>query len=263
MALIIDVETTGLPLCGMLPFGENPPYEELDKYNNARIVQISMMICNEQLEYIEMFDFIIKNDEYNIENSNIHGITNEISQEKGYIFTEVIPILLNNLKKVSCIVAHNANFDISIIKSELHRLSMNEAIDEINTKHIVCTMKLTKSIVKAKNKNNRIKNPKLGELYKFVFDEVIENAHNSNYDVINLHKSIKQLYDTNDIFKDNYNKCILTIQIQRDYASDLSLSFNINSLKLNELKKLCKEMGIKKYSKMNKNELIKILKISI
>ena len=53
------------------------------------------------------------------------------------------------------------------------------------------------------------------------------------------------------------------MRMPREYLSDLSLSFNINALKLNELKKLCKEMGIKKYSKMNKNELIKILKISI
>lgn len=252
MALIIDVETTGLPLRENLPFGKNHSYQELDKYNTARIVQLSMMLCNEQLEPIEMFDFIIKNSDYNIENSNIHGITNEISQEKGIIFSEIIPMLLDNLKKVSCIIAHNANFDITIIKSELYRLSMNEIIDEINKKCIACTMKLTKSIVQAKNKNNKIKDPRLEELYKFVFDKDIENAHNSNYDVINLHKSIKQLYDTNTSFKSSYEKCISNALMEQQ--DETLLTFN--TFKVTELKKLCKEMGIKKYSKMNKRELI-------
>ena len=197
MALIIDVETIGLPERGSLPFGENPPFDQLNKYESARMVQISMMLCNENLEQVEMLDFIIKRDGFNIENSNFHGITNAISSEKGMSLSEVALILSNKLKHISHIIAHNANFDISIIKSELHRLSLSSIIEEINSKQVLCTMNLTKSIVKAKNKYNKIKDPSLSELYKFVFNKNIENAHNSNYDVINLHSSIKQLYDTN------------------------------------------------------------------
>lgn len=197
MALIIDVETIGLPERGTLPFGENPPYDQLNKYNSARMVQLSMMLCNENLEQVEMLDFIIKTDGFIIRNSNFHGITNEISLEKGVSFFEVAVILSNKLKQVSHIIAHGANFDICIIKSELHRLSMDTIIDEINSKQILCTMNLTKPIVKAKNKYNKIKEPSLAELYKFALNKNIENAHNSNYDVINLHESIKQLYDKN------------------------------------------------------------------
>ena len=40
MALIIDVETTGLPVRG-----KNPYYKNLDTYENCRIVQLSYMIC--------------------------------------------------------------------------------------------------------------------------------------------------------------------------------------------------------------------------
>jgi ParB/RepB/Spo0J family partition protein len=197
MALIIDVETIGLPERGTSPFGENPPYNQLNKYDSARMVQLSMMLCNENLEQVEMLDFIIKTDGFIIRNSNFHGITNEISLEKGISCSKVAVILSNKLKQVSHIIAHNANFDICIIKSELYRLSLNSIIEEINSKHVVCTMKSTKSIVNAKNKYNKIKDPSLAELYKFTFNKNIENAHNSNYDVINLHSSIKQLYDTN------------------------------------------------------------------
>ena len=47
--------------------------------------------------------------------------------------------------------------------------------------------------MKAKNKYNRIKDPSLKELYKFAFNKELENAHNSKYDVINLHAAIKKI----------------------------------------------------------------------
>ena len=48
-------------------------------------------------------------------------------------------------------------------------------------------------MVKAKNKYGKIKYPSLAELYKFVCNKDIENAHNSKYDVINLHEICKNL----------------------------------------------------------------------
>jgi DNA polymerase-3 subunit alpha len=275
MALIIDVETIGLPNCGSLPFGENPPYNQLNNYESARMVQISMMLCNENLEQVEMLDFIIKTDQFNIGNSHFHGITNVISSERGISFSDVALILSNKLKQVSHIIAHNANFDISIIKSELHRLSLNSIIEEINSKKVLCTMNLTKSIVKATNKYNKIKYPSLSELYKFVFNKNIENAHNSNYDVINLHSSIKQLYNTN-VLKFNSQFTYVPIQIVENIHQIQTTSIqvveqpekkcaqttsNLNNLKVLELRQKCKECGICKYSKMNKSELINALEL--
>lgn len=196
MALIIDVETTGLPDCKSLSYGQYPSPDCLDKYDSSRIVQFSMMLCDENLEQIQMIDFIIKSDGFTIENSNFHGITNEISSKKGILFSHVALILSHHLKKVSHIIAHNAMFDISIIKSELHRLSMNSIIEEIDSKQILCTMKETKQLVQAKNKYNKLKDPSLAELYKFAVGKDIENAHNSNYDVINLHLAIQNLRTT-------------------------------------------------------------------
>ena len=52
MALFFDVETTGLPIRGNLPYGINPVYNKLESYNNARIVQITIMLCDENLNEI-------------------------------------------------------------------------------------------------------------------------------------------------------------------------------------------------------------------
>jgi DNA polymerase III epsilon subunit-like protein len=203
MALIIDVETNGLPKCDNLSFGQLPSYEDLSSYEGARVVQVSMMLCNEHFEEIEFNDYVVKADGFIIGNSSFHGITNEISETNGILFSKIAETISKYLKKVSHIVAHNANFDISIINSELYRLGLYSIIDEINSKHIFCTMKHTKMIVKARNKKQFIKYPSLAELYSYVFNKNIENAHNSKYDVINLHSIVKNMYDTKQlIFND-------------------------------------------------------------
>ena len=138
-------------------------------------------------------------------------------------------------------------------------------------------MKHTKQIVKARN-NYGIKDPSLSELYSFVLKKGIENSHNSKYDVINLHKIFKTMYDLNKL---NFNETLLYTQqlpvniIREKIIENIEekLSENIeeivpfqtfvidfSKLKLDELKKYCKENGIKGYSKMNKSTIIETLK---
>lgn len=238
MALIIDVETTGLPERGHLSFGQLPSHEDLLSYNNARVVQVSMMLCDEQFEEVEFKDFVVKSDGFIINNSTFHGITNEISASEGVTFLKIAEIISGYLKKVSHIVAHNANFDISILKSEFYRLGLYSIIDEINTKRILCTMKHTKMIVKARYKNGGIKYPSLAELYSYVFKKNIENAHNSKYDVINLHSIVKNMYNSEEL---NFKEIILYNQIMND---------NETCLKKNESKL---------QDKIVKQEIIEIL----
>ena len=217
MALIIDVETTGLPQRQKNSlFGQLPSYDNLDLYDSARVVQVSMMLCNELFEEIEIIDFIVKTDGYTISNSQFHGITDEISARDGIPFSQIAEKLSYFLKKVSHIVAHNAIFDMSIIKSELFRIGLYSIIDELNTKQVLCTMKHTMKTVKALNKIGNIKYPSLAELYRFVFDKNIENAHNSKYDVINLHDIVKNMYDSKQLnFNENmiYNIQLATNEI--------------------------------------------------
>jgi DNA polymerase III epsilon subunit-like protein len=196
MALIIDVETTGLPSKNNT---SGPLYENLTAYNTARLVQVTMMLCNENFEEIEITDFIVKADGFSIDNSTFHGITNEISSEHGVSLDTVVDKFSKYLKKVQHICAHNASFDIGVLKSELYRYNKHSIIDELSSKHILCSMKHTKSIVNARNKKGFLKNPSLAELYKFATNKDIQNAHNSKFDVINLHCAIKKIYDNNQL----------------------------------------------------------------
>ena len=54
-------------------------------------------------------------------------------------------------------------------------------------------MVLTKPHVKATDKNGKLKNPKLSELYEFATGRPMENAHDSLHDTRNLHSSIVEI----------------------------------------------------------------------
>lgn len=198
MALFIDTETNGLPNAKNLnlKWGDYPFYKLLDRYNNARIVQLSYMITDNQFNQLELIDHIIKRDNFDIGNFEFHGITNDIS-DNGIEFNYAFEEFYNSLKKVTHIIAHNIAFDINVIKSELYRRNKIYIIEEIDKKTLLCTMKHSKSILKIINQYGRYKNPSLNEIYRFAFNKDIDNAHNSKYDVINMHAVIKKMYDDN------------------------------------------------------------------
>ena len=216
MAMFIDTETSGLPNTQNLRWGVYPYYKHLDKYANARIVQFSMLITDNQFNYKDVKDYIIKREEFEIANEKFHGITNEISDTIGVDFNNVaIDIFYEQLKNITHIIAHNVAFDVGVIKSELYRRNLKYIIDEIDKKTLLCTMKHMKPILKIINPYGNFKNPSLNEIYKFNFNKDVENAHNSLYDVHNLHKVVEHMYKnktlnyeigTKDTTKDDADK---------------------------------------------------------
>lgn len=205
LKLILDVETTGLPnrylATGLkLPFGQSPDPKDLKKYDSARVIQFTMLLCDEKFNALEEKDFIIKKTpEINIKNSHIHGITNEISLSSGIPFPDVANEFFALLVRADTIIAHNADFDINVIKSELYRYSLDDIYKEMELKRIVCTMKETTNMLNIiRNGFYSPKAPSLKELYEFVMNEPIQNQHNSLYDVRNLHKIVKTLHDGKD-----------------------------------------------------------------
>jgi len=195
MALFIDTETNGLPDMTNMKWGNYPDYWDLNKYNTARIVQLSYIVTDYDYNDLYLEDYVIKRENFNITNSLFHSITDEISDTEGVEFNTAFEQFYKNLQKVDYIFAHNIAFDISVIKSELHRRDLTHILEEIDKKTLVCTMKHTRDIVKIVNKFGKNKYPSMKELYMYCFGKEIENAHNSKYDVINLHAIIKHMYD--------------------------------------------------------------------
>ena len=196
--MIIDTETTGLL----------PKIFELTKSNLnllPHIVQFSYIIYDtEKNNIIKMVDHIIKLPENIIiseENSNIHKITNEISQSKGNEINFVLCEFIENFKKTELTIGHNLEFDLNMIKIELLRASniLNDNDDNkiiyfdflktfIDLTKLYCTMKNSIHIcnIKTKTKTGKeyIKFPKLNELHITLFNSAPRNLHNSLNDVL-------------------------------------------------------------------------------
>ena len=69
MAIFIDTETNGLPNMKDMIWGKYPQFYDLEKYNTARIVQLSFIVTDRSFNNIDLQDYIIKREGFTINNS--------------------------------------------------------------------------------------------------------------------------------------------------------------------------------------------------
>lgn len=139
------------------------------------ILQLSWILFDIDSYKQEENDYILKVP-VKIKNSSIHGITQEKS-DNGYDIAEIIGIFLEDVQKCDLLVAHNLQFDINMVEIELHRLGLEDEIDQMYDKKYFDTMREGKTYLKER------KFPKLQELYTKLFNTSFQNAHNALYDV--------------------------------------------------------------------------------
>jgi DNA polymerase III epsilon subunit-like protein len=206
--LVFDVETTGL-----LPKQERGKPIQLEKY--PHILQMSFVeydLCEHKL--IQSTDAYIKIDD-KVEISqfvrDMTGITNEVCQERGVNFVDVLDKFYDAYNRCDVLVAHNMEFDEKMIMIEIERnrrtilekmpyclTLFNPIFEKVKNIERYCTMKKGTSLCNLEMKNSNIpekkegekekkpmrKWPRLNELYSKLFDgEVPVNLHNSIVDV--------------------------------------------------------------------------------
>ena len=184
--LIFDTETNGLP-----------KYKEMHSTNPhwykewPHIVQISWLLFDsERNKIINVTDYVAKlpqGVDIPESASNIHGITKEMSEEKGTDIQKIMYEFNIMLKHTDVIVGHNIEFDLKMIRALFLK---NGAIDPfVLNKHIdvYCTMKKGIDICKieavSKYGKRYYKWPKLIELHKKLFNTEPNDLHNSLTDI--------------------------------------------------------------------------------
>ena len=168
--MVLDTETTGLPS------SKNP--QELDKFNNARLIELGYIIFDKTGKNIKKYDDLVKPNNFVITNTFIHGITHENAVKNGKDINQVLDQLTLDLKNVDGIICHNISFDMAIILSEAYRANKLELIKLINQKLHLCSMAIGKKFMK------NDKNPKLIELYKFLFNKDFIQDHRALSDCV-------------------------------------------------------------------------------
>jgi DNA polymerase III epsilon subunit-like protein len=176
---VFDTETSGLPYKER---GSNYDYTNLDHFNSSRLLSISWLLLNDVNEIVEKKTYYIKPDNFEISEAsiNIHGLSKEFLNENGITIHEVL-LNLNGLftkYNINLLIAHNINFDINILKSELFRYNYTITLNKIARTETFCTM------LGSQVRMNVYKWPKLAEAYRYFYNEDITNAHDAEYDTL-------------------------------------------------------------------------------
>lgn len=172
---------------------------------NRDFIQLAYIIYNNKMEEIKTVNRYVKDYRYITKGSfNVHGITNDKLKKEGINFNEIIVEFLNDINDAKYIIGHNINFDINVIKNDIakYNVIVNEKnnYNPFENKIIYCTQNGSRSICNLKGKSNRKKNPKLQELYEFLFEKEMKNAHNALDDVKNTMKCFLALREKYNMF---------------------------------------------------------------
>ena len=172
--LIFDTETSGLP--PRLGWDRYPNPSDFNQYDGSRLIELGYIVYDDGQE-IQRYDKLVVPKDFEITNSQIHGITTEKATIEGSQLESVLNQLMLDIGSCDRIIAHNINFDLHIILAEAYRCKNMELVNHMYLKDKCCTMALGK-----KNMEVR-KVPKLIELYEWLFNETFDQKHRALSDV--------------------------------------------------------------------------------
>lgn len=172
--LFFDTETTGLPKSWKAPV--------TDLGNWPHIVQIAWALFDEAGTQLAFRDHMIKPEGFVIPESAtaIHGISTERALKEGRPVGEILAEFSEAVRGSARLVAHNLDFDEKMVRVELLRQGMPEALATIPK---ICTMKSSTAYCKIPGPYGD-KWPKLSELHIKLFEVDFEDQHNAASDVL-------------------------------------------------------------------------------
>lgn len=173
MELFFDTETSGFPKDSLEPDDPKQPW----------IMQLAGILSDEDKIYSE-FNFLIKSEDRHCSAGaeKVHGISTKDCDEGGLLESTVALVFDHIANDANVLVCHNYNFDIKLIKYLYARCEIFE-LEQILNKSYFCTMIESTELCQLPSKRGGYKWPKLIELYKFLFNESFDGAHDALADV--------------------------------------------------------------------------------
>lgn len=185
--LVIDTEASGLPQNWSLPFSADD--------NWPHIVQISWLIYGPEKQVIKKADYYICNTGFVISPSsiNIHGITPEFLTDNGVELEPVLNELTADINNYSpLLIGHFIKLDYYILSAEFNRLGKENPLAQIP---VFCTMQAS-ALLPWNTKSRQLR---LKELYRVLFNNEMQNPHNSFYDAQATAACFFELLERNEI----------------------------------------------------------------
>ena len=186
--LVFDCETTGIPVekaDKKLKYTNKRFYhpKKTKYYDSSRLVELGygkISKLNDSWKFEEPMSSIIYPDNFEINNSEIHGIEHNTALQEGKPLKEVLENFKKDLVNVNTVLAYNAQFDINVLLSEAYRYGCTDFIKEFNKKKFICVMEFAKKKVKGPYKPHKYK---LVNLYNSLFETKIVQKQRAGEDV--------------------------------------------------------------------------------
>lgn len=181
-AFVFDTETTGFSVKGGTL--DQQPY----------IVQFAGILGNVSkengFEEIERINLLVKpRISIPFGASQVHGIYDKDVANAPYI-EDVATQILRFLNTSDAVVGHNVEYDEQVIKDELARIGRPGEYQPLKS---ICTMRSSTDFCKLQGRGFSFKAPKLNELYKHLFGNWFEGAHDAMVDVEATAKAFGEL----------------------------------------------------------------------
>ncbi|MEL6719037.1 MAG: 3'-5' exonuclease [Bacteroidota bacterium] len=160
--------------------------ETNSKYQtSARLIHLAFIKTDETGKELQRFSELVRPMGFQIDNSEIHGITQEVALKNGVSAQFAIHEFMAALANCSLLVAHNIDYDKKVVFNELKALGLIKT--HFNTLYNVptlCTMQSSTAYCDIRDGGReRPKFPRLSELYKKLFDKEYPQNHHALTDV--------------------------------------------------------------------------------
>lgn len=170
IALVLDTETTGLPLKGV-PASDT---------RQARVMQLGAVLLDNGVEVASFYSKLYPDAWPAVHPAAMaaHGITVESCEQIGIAQRAALDVLSEFMSAADIVVAHNFDFDFQMLTIEYELLGHVFA----PTQHL-CTMKAMTSICGLVKSNGSTKWPNLTEAANHVGHQWTAKAHDALADV--------------------------------------------------------------------------------
>lgn len=159
-----DTETTGLPMARTRATPDN-----IDNFKHCRMLSLALVKYTSTGREVSSYHGIVYPSDFEVKATEIHGITPEYAMAVGKPFKDIYETFIETMRGIDILVAHNSRFDEDVLFSECYRHGLS--VEPFKRMRFVCTLDMTKNIF--------LRTMKLGVLYKELFGEELEGAHDA------------------------------------------------------------------------------------
>lgn len=187
--MFMNIGTSGLP---QKNYGKYYDYKETSRYNGARVIQLSWIVCSVDGEVHKKENHYLTPDGFEISEGSIaiHGVSQQFAQKNGEDYEIVLDMFMDDLEKATTVISHNLEFDYNVLSSESFRHDNKKLPALLNATTKICTGISTKDLLMLDNGKKDYKMPKLSELYEFCYKKELKLETN-NVVMANLETLVK------------------------------------------------------------------------